>query len=88
MVGKGDKWEHVPFEDPPAEMTNEWQAFAEAIALDLEPATPGEYGRHIMEILLAAEESAVSGREVVLGSGQQWTHQETGSPVTGQHGWV
>ena len=30
MVGKGDEWEHVPFDDPPAEMTNEWKAFAEA----------------------------------------------------------
>jgi phthalate 4,5-cis-dihydrodiol dehydrogenase len=88
MVGKGDRWEHVPFEDPPAEMTNEWKAFAEAIALDVEPATHGEYGRHVMEILFAAEESAVSGREVVLESGRRWNHQESGSPVTLHHGWV
>jgi hypothetical protein len=69
-------------------MTNEWKAFAEAIALDIEPATHGEYGRHVMEILFAAEESAINGREVVLESGRRWNHQESGSPVTVHHGWV
>ena len=87
-VGKGDKWEDVPFEDPPAQMHNEWKAFAEAIGRDIEPPSHGEWGRHIMEILFAAEQSAITGREVVLESSLGWTNQRSGSPVTTQHGWI
>ena len=87
-VGKGDRWEDVPFDDPPTEMYNEWKAFAESIAQNIEPPTPGEYGRHIMEILFAAEQSALSGRETVLESGQSWTYQQSGDPVTIHHGWI
>ncbi len=86
QVGKGDRWEDVPFDDPPAEMHNEWKAFAEAIASNIEPPTHGEWGRHIMEILFAAEQSAITGREVQLESG--WTTQTSGTPVTTEHGWV
>jgi predicted dehydrogenase len=87
-LGKGDKWEDVPFEDTPAEMTNEWKAFAESIALDVEPPTHGEYGRHIMEILFAAEQSALTGTEVKLQNSQAWNYQQTGEPVTIHHGWL
>ncbi|MCZ6676033.1 MAG: Gfo/Idh/MocA family oxidoreductase [Candidatus Poribacteria bacterium] len=87
-VGRGDKWEDVPFDDPPAEMQNEWKAFAEAIELNIEPPTHGEWGRHIMEILFAAERSAITGQEVVLEGGRSWTNQRSGSPVTIQHGWI
>ena len=87
-VGKGDKWEDVPFEQFPSEMHYEWQAFAEAIALDIEPPSPGEWGRQVIEILLAAEHSAITGREVTLASGQSWTHQHSGAPVTINHGWI
>ena len=34
-----------------------------AIEQDIEPPTSGEWSRHIMEILFAAENSAISGRE-------------------------
>jgi phthalate 4,5-cis-dihydrodiol dehydrogenase len=87
-IGKGDKWENVPFDDPPHEFHNEWKGFAEAIALDIEPPTPGEWSRHIMEILFAAEASAISGKEVMLENSQDWTHQASGSPVTTNHGWI
>ena len=87
-VGKGDKWEDVPFDDTPVEMHNEWKSFAEAIEKDIEPPTHGEWGRHIMEILFAAEQSAITGREVVLDSGLSWTNQTSGSPITIDHGWV
>jgi predicted dehydrogenase len=87
-VGKGDKWEDRPFDDPPAPMTNEWKAFAEAIEKDIEPATGGRYGRQIMEILFAAEESAITREEVVLESGLDWTYQPNGVPITTEHGWV
>ena len=36
-----------PFEDAPTEMYHEWKSFAEAIALNIEPPTHGQYGRHI-----------------------------------------
>ena len=87
-VGQGDQWEDVPFDDPPNEMHNEWKAFAECIALDIEPPVHGDYGRHIMEILFAAEQSAISGREIMLESGQAWAHQQSGEPITIHHGWV
>ena len=87
-VGKGDKWEDVPFDDTPVEMHNEWKSFAEAIEQNIEPPTHGEWGRHIMEILFAAEQSAITGREVVLDSGLSWTNQTSGSPITIDHGWV
>ena len=87
-VGKGDEWEDVSFEDPPAEMHNEWKFFAEAIALDIEPPSDGHWGRQIMETMFAAEQSAITGREVVLDSGLSWRYQQAGVPVTTKHGWV
>ena len=66
----------------------EWKAFVESIEQDIEPPTPGEWSRHIMEILFAAESSAISGREEVLESGLSWTHQRAGMPVTRLHGWI
>lgn len=87
-VGKDDKWVDVPFEDHPAEMYFEWKAFAESIAQDIEPPTHGEYGRHIMEIIFAAEQSAISGNEVMLPSAQGWFHQQSGKAVTTRHGWI
>ena len=87
-VGKGDEWEDRPFVDPPAEFTNEWIAFSEAIEQNLEPATHGRYGRHIMEILFAAEESAITNEEVILESGLGWASQTTGEPTSINHGWI
>ena len=55
-VGRGDRWEEVPFEDAPHEMHHEWKGFVEAIERDVEPPAHGEYGRHVMEILFAAGE--------------------------------
>ena len=87
-VGRGDTWEDVPFADAPTEMYHEWKSFAEAIALNIEPPTHGQYGRHIMEILFAAEASSLTGREVEIGGGPHWQAQTSGAPVTGQHGWI
>jgi len=87
-IGRGGEWEEIPFDDPPADMYNEWRTFAEAIEKDIEPPTHGEYARHIMEILFAAEESAISGREVQLSTGLAWSSQRTGSPVTIEQGWI
>ena len=52
---KGDTWQDVPFDDPPQEFRNEWRSFVDAITLDIEPPSDGAWGRHIMEILFAAE---------------------------------
>lgn len=87
-IGKDDKWEDVPFDDPPVQFQNEWKAFVEAIQQDIEPPAHGEWGRHIMEILFAAEESAITGQEVLLETGLNWTTQTSGSPITREHGWV
>ncbi len=87
-VGKGDQWEDRPFEDPAAEMKYEWKSFVDAIEQNIEPPTHGAYGRHVMEILFAAEQSAITSEEVVLESGLDWTTQTSGSPVTIEHGWV
>lgn len=87
-VGRGDTWEDVDFEDTPHDMHNEWKSLVEAIELNIEPPAHGAYGRHVMEILFAAEQSAITGRDVVLDSGMGWTHQTTGSPTTTAHGWI
>ena len=87
-VGKGDVWEDVPFTRPPAEFTYEWRAFADCIARDIEPPTHGPYARHIMEILFAAEQSAITGQEVMLESGTTWTPQASGTPIRPDFGWV
>ena len=85
---RGDEWEDRPFDDPPAEMKYEWKGFVDSIEQNIEPPTHGPYGRHIMEILFAAEQSAITNEEVVLESGYDWTTQTTGSPVNIEHGWV
>ena len=82
------KWEDVPFEDPPAEFHNEWKAFAEAIEKDIEVPTHGEWGRHIMEILFAAEQSSIIGQEIMLESGGSWSNQTSGTPIITRHGWI
>ena len=87
-VGRGDDWEDVPFDDPPTAMHNEWKGFVEAIEQNIEPPTHGAYGRHIMEIVFAAERSAITGQEVVLATSLGWSHQTSGSPVATERGWI
>jgi predicted dehydrogenase len=41
-------------------------AFADAIQNDVEPPVPGEYGRQVVRVLTACEESGRTGREVRL----------------------
>ncbi len=87
-VGKGERWEDVPFDEPPHDLHHEWRTFAEAIQQDIEPPTHGEYGRHIMEIVFAAEQSAIIGREVMLEGGASWATQSSGMVTTREHGWM
>ena len=87
-LGQGNEWQDIPYDDPPAVMHYEWKSFVDSIEQDIEPPTSGEWSRHIMEILFAAESSAISGRDVVLESGLSWTHQRSGTPVTRNYGWI
>ena len=88
MVGKNEEWTKVPFEEPPAEFYYEWKGFAECIEQDIEPPATGEWGRAITQILLAAEESSITGKEVELIEGPAYTYQTTGESVTMQNGWI
>lgn len=87
-LGKSEKWTDVPYDNSPNPMHNEWKGFAESIEKDIEPPSSGYWGRHIMEILFAAEESALSGSEVMLENGLRWEYQPNGVPVTTNHGWI
>ena len=87
-IGQGETWEEVEYEHWPQRMRLEWGRFAEAIDQGIESPVPGEYGRHIQEILLAAETSEITRSEVMLASGERWSTQAAGEPVQIQHGWV
>ena len=86
-MGTGEEWEDISFDDPPAEMYHEWESFAKAIELGIEPPSDGNWGRQVMEVLFAAETSSITGEDVVLDSGLSWVHQSTGWPITTDHGW-
>jgi phthalate 4,5-cis-dihydrodiol dehydrogenase len=86
-LGTGDKWADVPFDDPQEEFHHEWRSFVEAIENDLEPPSDGVWGRHVMEVLFAAEQSSITGQEVVLESGSSWIAQSAGTPVGNDQGW-
>ena len=88
QLGREDRWEDVPFDEPPHTFHNEWKGFAEAVEKNIEPPSSGYWGRHIMEILFAAEQSAICGQEVMLEHGFRWENQTTGMPVTIEHGWI
>ena len=88
QLGTGEKWEDVPYDDASHQFHYEWKGFADAIENNIEPPSSGRWGRHIMEILFAAEQSALSGQEVMLENGLRWENQTTGTPVTIEHGWV
>ena len=87
-IGQGEKWEDVPYDEPKAEMQNEWATFVQAIQQELEPPTHGLWGRHMMEILFAAEQSSITGKEIFLDSGPGWFSQTSGTPVNTHHGWI
>ena len=67
-VGRDEKWQTVPETGSKNSMhealVNEWRAFAEAIQLDKESPVSGDYARHIMAVVFAAEESSRLRQEV------------------------
>ena len=67
-LGKDGYWQHLPeslAENTEHEaLTMEWNAFISAINEGTQAMVTGEYGRHIMEICLAARESSQKKGEV------------------------
>lgn len=49
-------------------LVNEWKGFANAVVSGTRPATDGDYGRHIIEIIEAALNSSMTDKEVQLNS--------------------
>lgn len=89
QLGKDNVWTDIPFETHPREaMTEQWRSFAEAIQSGIESPTHGQWARHIMEIIFAAEESSLTGREAMLSNGIRWETQRAGIPVTTKQGWI
>lgn len=65
-ISEGGKWAEVPF-TPCDPFKLELAEFIHSIEAGSDPPVPPEYGRHIVEVLLACEESTSTGREVRLG---------------------
>ena len=64
-VGQDGSWRDLAIE-PINDFAEQYRDFVTAIATNDRPPASSAYGRHIMEILFAAERSSVTGREVVL----------------------
>lgn len=69
-IGRAEKWKTVYTPDDDdwmhAALVNEWRAFLRAVVTGETPAVTGEYARHIMAVIFAAEESSRLGREVAV----------------------
>jgi len=71
-IGQDGKWRPVEHDGKDG-FAEQYRHFAQAIRMNLRPQTSSWYGRHIMEILFAAEASSVTGREVQLtGAHEPW----------------
>ena len=70
FIGRDEQWKLVPDsvqEDwMSAALVTEWQAFVDALENDTETAVTGEFGRHIMAVAFAAEESSRIRQEVSI----------------------
>jgi phthalate 4,5-cis-dihydrodiol dehydrogenase len=70
FIGRDEQWQLVPDsaqEDwMSAALVNEWQAFVYALENDTETAVTGEFGRHIMAVAFAAEQSSKIKQEVAV----------------------
>jgi predicted dehydrogenase len=64
-IGQDGTWRRVPG-DGANGFAEQHRRFATYIAGGQQPQTGGRYARHVMDILFAADESSISGREVLL----------------------
>lgn len=69
-IGRGDRWQSIPFSGSPKWMheavVSEWRAFLDAVERNVLPPISGEYGREIMRVVFAAEESARENKAIEL----------------------
>lgn len=74
-LGRAEQWETVDVRNRWPGFDNnysriafhlEWRAFLGCLIDDTPPPIPGQYGRHIVDVLVAAEQSTLTGREVRL----------------------
>ena len=67
-IGQSEKWTHLPrSQSENAEheaLVSEWKAFIHAIETGSPPRVTGDYGKHMIEICLAARESSSNNREI------------------------
>jgi predicted dehydrogenase len=72
FIGRDEQWQLVPGSTGEnwmaAALVNEWQAFVNALEQDTETAVTAEFGRHIMAVAFAAEESSTLRKEVTVNS--------------------
>ena len=70
FVGRDEQWQLVPESAQETWMAsalvNEWRDFVEALEKDTEPAVTGEFGRHIMAVVFAAEEASRLEQELPI----------------------
>ncbi len=69
-IGRDEHWQQINETDSSdwmaASLVNEWCAFLSAIENDTESPITGEFARHIMAIIFAAEESSRLKRDVQI----------------------
>ncbi len=69
-IGRDEQWRTLPGSGSTTWMheglVNEWRAFLRAIEEDTEPPVSGEYARHIMAVIFAAEESSARQCEITV----------------------
>lgn len=69
-VGREERWTNLPGSGDPdwllPALRAEWEALAASITQGAPPAVSGEYGRHVIEVIAAANQSAALGCEVTL----------------------
>ena len=72
-IGQDETWRVIPNKrdiDPEnwmeEAMVEEWRAFLSAVESGTQPAVTGEFARHIMAVIFAAEQSSKEKREVVV----------------------
>jgi phthalate 4,5-cis-dihydrodiol dehydrogenase len=69
-VGRDEQWqlinESVGSDQAAAALENEWRAFLEAVETDGQPAVTGDFARHIMAAVFAAQESSRLQQEIIM----------------------
>ncbi len=72
-IGQDESWRLIPSDrdlDPENWMeealVEEWHAFLAAIETGTQPAVTGEFARHIMAVIFAAEQSSKEKREILI----------------------